>query len=403
MESESASTRMISIPSTIPFSSLSGPMPWLLRPRTGGDTLSLMAGHGRSCAIEVKRLVKAYGDNRVICGIDLEIRPGELLVLVGPSGCGKSTLLRCIAGLEGITSGDLFIDGRRANDVLPRDRDLAMVFQSYALYPHMTVAQNMAFSLTVRKMGKAEIESRVKGAAERLGLTELLGRLPKQLSGGQRQRVAVGRAIVRQPRGFLFDEPLSNLDASLRGQMRVQLKKLHSELGVTMVYVTHDQVEAMTLADRIAIIEGGHVRQVGTPEEIYERPSSRFVAGFIGSPPMNFFDGTMDPFGAVVRGNGFEVAISPRFASGEARRVTVGIRPTGLVPASGPAAVDAIVQVVERLGWESYVHVLVGDVEAVAQVESQAAAGLAPDSRVGFDVAPASVHLFDDRGEALRR
>ncbi len=355
-----------------------------------------------SCSIEVRALVKRYGDVTVLDGIDLAIEPGEFLVLVGPSGCGKSTLLRCIAGLEEITSGELVIDGKRSNDVHPRDRDLAMVFQSYALYPHMTVAQNMGFSLTVRKMKRDEISRRVGEAAERLGLTALLERTPKQLSGGQRQRVAVGRAIVRQPRGFLFDEPLSNLDASLRGQMRVELRKLHRELGVTMVYVTHDQVEAMTLADRIAILEAGRLLQVGTPSELFERPDSRFVAGFIGSPSMNFLDGTLDPSGPRVHGEGFEIPLPPSHAGlgEEPRDVTVGIRPTDLV--LGDGGCEAVVEVTERLGWESYVHVRIGGTEAVAQVQSQAADALCAGSKVTFSVEPGAVHLFDHDGEVIR-
>jgi len=354
-----------------------------------------------SCSIEVRGLVKRYGDVTVLDGIDLAIEPGEFLVLVGPSGCGKSTLLRCIAGLEDITDGELIIDGKRSNDVHPRDRDLAMVFQSYALYPHMTVAQNMGFSLTVRRMKREEIAKRVEEAADRLGLTKLLDRYPKQLSGGQRQRVAVGRAIVRQPRGFLFDEPLSNLDAALRGQMRVELRKLHRELGVTMIYVTHDQVEAMTLADRIAILEGGKLLQLGTPSELFERPDCRFVAGFIGSPSMNFLEGTFDPSGPVVKGEGFEIALPAPYAElGERRDVTAGIRPTDLVLGGGGC--EAVVEVTERLGWESYVHVRIGGTEAVAQVESQAADTLSPGSQVTFRVEAGAVHLFDRDGEVIR-
>ena len=354
-----------------------------------------------SCSIEVRGLHKRYGDVTVLEGIDLAIEPGEFLVLVGPSGCGKSTLLRCIAGLEDITEGELLIDGKRSNDVHPRDRDLAMVFQSYALYPHMTVAQNLGFSLTVRKMKREEIARRVQEAAGRLGLAHLLDRVPKQLSGGQRQRVAVGRAIVRQPRGFLFDEPLSNLDASLRGQMRVELRKLHEELGVTTIYVTHDQVEAMTLADRIALLEGGRLQQVGTPSELYERPDSRFVAGFIGSPSMNFLEATLDPSGPSARGEGFEIALPPAYEKlGEKRNVTVGIRPTDLVLGDGPC--EAVVEVTERLGWESYVHVRIGKAGAVAQVESQVADALEAGSTVTFRVEPDAVHLFGEDGEVIR-
>jgi multiple sugar transport system ATP-binding protein len=242
--------------------------------------------------IELKNLTKSYGGHQVIKGVDLEIRKGEFMVFVGPSGCGKSTLLRLISGLEDITSGEMLFDGARVNDVLPSKRGIAMVFQSYALYPHMTVFENMAFGMKLAKSGADAIKSRVTEAAKMLQIDHLLDRLPKQLSGGQRQRVAIGRAITRDPRVFLFDEPLSNLDAALRVQTRLEIAKLHHEMSdVTMVYVTHDQVEAMTLADRIAVLRDGLVEQVGTPSELYERPNSLFVAGFIGSPKMNFLEG----------------------------------------------------------------------------------------------------------------
>jgi ABC-type sugar transport system ATPase subunit len=391
----------------------------------------LEAAATKSGPIEVRGLVKAYGHNVVLEGIDLTIEPGEFLVLVGPSGCGKSTLLRCIAGLETITAGDLYIDGARSNDVHPKDRDLAMVFQSYALYPHMTVAENLAFSLTVRKLKRPEIERRVAEAAERLGLSDLMGRLPKQLSGGQRQRVAVGRAIVRQPRAFLFDEPLSNLDAQLRGEMRIELKRLHQELGVTMIYVTHDQVEAMTLADRITVLEGGRLQQVGAPAELFERPDNAFVAGFIGSPTMNFLPAELDTSGPRVIGEGFELALPEGYGALDHRgEVAVGIRPTALklkgeaclVPTSklndeGPASLAAratqdgttmstmsgVVDVVETLGFEAYLHVKVGGVEVVAQVPANELRGLASGDRVGLIVDPADLHLFaGPSGEALR-
>jgi multiple sugar transport system ATP-binding protein len=280
-----------------------------------------------------------------------------------------------------------------------------MVFQSYALYPHMTVRQNMAFSLTVRRMGRDEIESRVAEAARRLGLSEMLDRYPKQLSGGQRQRVAVGRAIVRQPRAFLFDEPLSNLDAALRGQMRIELKTLHRELDATMVYVTHDQVEAMTLADRIALLEGGYARQVGTPAELYERPSSKFVAGFIGSPPMNFLEGTFDPGKPGVSGDGFDLDLPGEYLGLEARGgVIVGIRPNELSMGGGrPGSVTGTVEVLETLGWESYVHVAIGGQQVIAQAESTFVSDLKPGSTVTFTVNPSAVHLFDTRTEEALR
>ena len=237
--------------------------------------------------LTARALRKSYGATDVLTGVDFAFEPGEYIVLVGPSGCGKSTLLRCIAGLETITSGDLLLGGRRVNDVAPRDRDVAMVFQSYALYPHMTVRENMAFALTLRRLPAADIERAVQEAAAMLELGPLLDRYPAALSGGQRQRVAMGRAIVRHPSTFLFDEPLSNLDPALRAHMRVELKRLHRRLGATIVHVTHDQVEAMTLADRIVVLHGGRVQQVGSPAELFEAPANTFVARFIGSPPMN--------------------------------------------------------------------------------------------------------------------
>ncbi len=293
---------------------------------------------------------KAYGDVRVLHGIDLAVESGEFLVLVGPSGCGKSTLLRCIAGLETISSGDLFIGDRRVNDVAPRDRDVAMVFQSYALYPHMTVRENMGFAMKLQRQSKTEIDAAVKDAAELLALESLLERYPKELSGGQRQRVAMGRAIVRRPKVFLFDEPRSNLDAALRTQLRVELKRLHHRFGTTMVYVTHDQVEAMTLADRIAVLEGGHLRQVGSPAELYDDPDNRFVAGFIGSPSMSFLETLEDNV----------LGVRPhQIALGDA-----------IIEGAGPVF-DGTVEVVETLGFESFVHVSLGEESVVARVEGR--------------------------------
>jgi len=298
-------------------------------------------------SLSFKSLKKSYGDVHVLHGIDMAVDDGEFLVLVGPSGCGKSTLLRCIAGLETISSGDLHIGDRRVNDVAPRDRDVAMVFQSYALYPHMTVRRNMAFALELRKTPKAEMDAAVQRAADMLALGPLLDRYPKELSGGQRQRVAMGRAIVRRPSVFLFDEPLSNLDAALRAQLRVELKSLHHRLGTTMVYVTHDQVEAMTLADRIAVLEGGHLQQLGSPAELYDDPANRFVAGFIGTPSMSFLEKVDDD-------------------------AVIGVRPHEVfLDSDGPGrTLDATVEVVETLGFESFVHAKVaGGDTVVARVE----------------------------------
>ena len=356
--------------------------------------------------ITLRNVVKAYDDNVVLKDIDLDINRGEFLVLVGPSGCGKSTLLRCIAGLEQITAGELQIDGRRCNDVHPKERDLAMVFQSYALYPHLTVAQNLAFSLTVRKMPKDEITARVAQAGERLGLSELLARYPKQLSGGQRQRVAVGRAIVRQPKAFLFDEPLSNLDADLRSRMRVELRKLHQDLRTTMIYVTHDQVEAMTLADRIVVLEGGLIQQVGTPDQLYYRPANRFVARFIGSPPMNFLNARLEKQNLVVSGEGFSFPLpeSYRALPDLPEKLLIGVRPLDLsLENQGDGTCRGRVEVVEPLGGEAYVHAAVGGVEVVAQVSGEAAGALKPGGEVSFRVRGENVHLFDPQSEIALR
>ncbi len=340
--------------------------------------------------VEFQDVVKRYGDVEVIHGADLSIADGEFLVLVGPSGCGKSTLLRMVAGLETVTAGRLLIDGRLVNEVPPRDRDVAMVFQSYALYPHMTVRDNMAFGLSVRRMPRDEVDRRVGEAAELMELGPLLDRLPKQLSGGQRQRVAIGRAIVRRPKVFLFDEPLSNLDAALRGRMRVEIKKLHRELGTTVIYVTHDQVEAMTLADRIAVTHEGTLQQVGSPAELYDAPANVFVAGFIGAPQMNFLDGRVGD--GVIRGSGFALPC-PGSARGD---VVVGVRPHDLrLAAEGEDALEATVDVIEPLGWESHLHCTVGGAPLLAQVEAADARGIRAGDAVRLAVDPARIHLFD--------
>ena len=360
-----------------------------------------------SGTIELRDLHKSYDDTRVLEGIDLRIEPGEFLVLVGPSGCGKSTLLRCVAGLEEVTSGGLFIDGRRCNDVHPKDRDLAMVFQSYALYPHMSVAENLAFSLTVRKFDRDEIDRRVQQVANRLGIADLLDRRSKQLSGGQRQRVAVGRAIVRDPTAFLFDEPLSNLDAALRARMRIELKKLHHDLDATMLYVTHDQVEAMTLADRIVVLDDGIIQQVGTPTELFERPANTFVAGFIGSPPMNFFD-AQTTGDTRLESADVELVLPQEYSAVDLpESVIAGIRPTGMKLGAENLAVAgllrATVEVVEPLGAGAYVHLVVDDTKAVAELPADQARELQFGDEIELSVAPEDVHVFDAQsGRVLR-
>jgi multiple sugar transport system ATP-binding protein len=297
---------------------------------------------------------KSFGQNLIVKGVDLQVREGEFLVMVGPSGCGKTTLLRLIAGLEQVDEGEVRIGGARVNDVPPRDRDVAMVFQSYALYPHMTVRENLAFGLTLRKYPKAEIDSRVQEAAQTLELAHLLERKPKQLSGGQRQRVAMGRAIVRRPKVFLFDEPLSNLDTALRVQMRGELARLHRRLGATMIYVTHDQVEAMTLATRVAVFNGGHLQQLGPPLELYNRPANRFVAGFLGSPSMNFLEARRE--GESLVGRGFTLPAPGGLAVGAGEAVLLGLRPQDLrISSKGP--LTGVVDAVERLGFDGFAFV----------------------------------------------
>ena len=304
--------------------------------------------------VTIRDLRKSYGAHPVVHGVSVDIPDGQFAVLVGPSGCGKSTLLRMIAGLEGITAGTIAIGGRVVNNLAPSERDIAMVFQNYALYPHKTVAANMGFALKMARMARAEIDARVARAADILGLQPYLARYPRELSGGQRQRVAMGRAIVRDPQVFLFDEPLSNLDAKLRVQMRSEIRELHQRLGTTTVYVTHDQIEAMTMADRIVVMREGRIAQVGAPLELYDRPADTFVAGFIGSPAMNLVEGT-------VRGGGLDVggAVLPlpwRLAEG--RAVTLGIRPEHLD--LDPAGFAATVVVVEPTGSETHVVLRLG-------------------------------------------
>ncbi len=323
--------------------------------------------------VNLKNVTKRFEKNLIaVDHVNLDVRDKEFVVLVGPSGCGKSTTLRMIAGLEEVSEGEIFIDGRRVNDVPPKDRDIAMVFQNYALYPHMTVYDNMAFGLKLRKFPKEQIRQRVMEAAEILGLTDLLDRKPKALSGGQRQRVAVGRAIVRKPKAFLFDEPLSNLDAKLRVQMRTEIIRLHKRLESTMIYVTHDQVEAMTMGDRIVVLNNGRVQQIDTPLNLYNRPQNRFVAGFIGSPAMNFFDCVVqNGESLVLKGKAFQFALPPRLkqylAPYTQRPVILGIRPED-IHLSAPAEhmkeqgmMQAEVDVVEPMGNEVFVYLHAGE------------------------------------------
>jgi len=351
--------------------------------------------------VTISEVRKAFGAMEVIHGIDVEIADGEFVVLVGPSGCGKSTLLRMIAGLEPVTSGDIAIGGRRVNHLSPSERDIAMVFQSYALYPHKTVAANMGFSLKLRGLSRADIARRVEEAAEILGLTPYLDRYPRALSGGQRQRVAMGRAIVRDPQVFLFDEPLSNLDAKLRVQMRTEIKELHQRLSTTTVYVTHDQIEAMTMADKIVVMNGGHVEQVGGPLELYDRPANTFVAGFIGSPAMNMMDaevaGVSDGRAALRLGGDTLEVPAPRGLDG-AGAVTLGLRPEHLKLAD--SGLPAEVRVVEPTGSETHVVLRFHDREITAAFKDRLA--LKPGDRVHLAADEDHVHLFDSaRGQRI--
>ncbi|WPD18735.1 ABC transporter ATP-binding protein [Thermaerobacter composti] len=391
--------------------------------------------------VQLVEVTKRFGSTVAVDRVSLDIADGEFLVLVGPSGCGKSTLLRLIAGLEDVTEGEIYIDDRNVNDVPPKDRDVAMVFQNYALYPHMTVYDNMAFGLRMRKVPRDEIDRRVRQAAETLGLTHLLKRRPAQLSGGQRQRVALGRAIVRDPKVFLMDEPLSNLDAQLRVQMRTELARLHQRLGTTTIYVTHDQVEAMTLGDRIAVLRDGKLQQVATPHEIYARPANVFVASFIGSPPMNFVRGQVESredgvwftgegltcrlegelaeaAAAYLRtGDGFGSSDGDRAgASGQGRRDAIlGVRPehvqarladegsvagtgaSGVAAGQGPHLV-ATVEVVEPLGAETYVYVTAGSLALTVRVDPRMV--LRPGDRLALTLETGHLHLFDAATEA---
>ncbi len=353
-----------------------------------------------------KNVTKVFpGGVTAVAEFNLEIQDKEFLVLVGPSGCGKSTTLRMVAGLEEITSGDIFIGGRIVNDVPPKDRDIAMVFQNYALYPHMTVYKNMAFGLKLRKFRKDEIDKRVHEAAEILDIKDLLNRKPKALSGGQRQRVAVGRAIVRKPKVFLFDEPLSNLDAKLRVQMRAEISKLHNRLQATMIYVTHDQLEAMTMGDRIVVMKDGYIQQVDSPIQLYDHPANKFVAGFIGTPPMNFIEGQVEASnGKVFFNEGtFRVRLSDHLAkavaSAHGHPITFGIRPEDIKdrehsPDADPdSCVNSRVEVVEPLGAESIWYLTTGKSVFQARVDAHAKAEVNKEKNLVFNVDKA--HLFD--------
>ncbi len=348
--------------------------------------------------IELRKIYKSYGRERVIHGVDCKIVDGEFLVIVGPSGCGKSTLLRMIAGLETISEGEIVIGGRVVNDLEPAERDIAMVFQNYALYPHMSVYGNMAYGLKIRGLPKAEIEARVSKAAAMLEITELLPRKPRQLSGGQRQRVAMGRAIVREPSVFLFDEPLSNLDAKLRVQMRLEIKKLQQDLGITSVYVTHDQVEAMTLGHRLLVLNAGVVEQLGSPLDLYERPTTLFVAGFIGSPAMNLLAVRVDSRGATAELTGGDKFALPagRFAAAAGRTVTLGVRPEHLEFAGDNDGVARLtVQVIEQLGADTVIHGHFGSDRTDLIMRVPGIMHLKPGEVLPVRVAPKHLHLFD--------
>ncbi|HZM48167.1 MAG TPA: sn-glycerol-3-phosphate ABC transporter ATP-binding protein UgpC [Burkholderiales bacterium] len=359
--------------------------------------------------VVLKELNKNYDEVRAVKDVNLTIRDKEFLVLVGPSGCGKTTTLRMVAGLEEITSGEISIGDRIVNDLPPRDRDIAMVFQNYALYPHMSVYDNMAFGLKMRKFPKPEIQKRVQDAAEILGIQELLKRKPRQLSGGQRQRVAVGRAIVRQPQVFLFDEPLSNLDAQLRVQMRVELKRLHERLETTAIYVTHDQVEAMTLGSRVVVMKDGWVQQVGEPMEVYAKPLTKFVAGFIGSPSMNFLPVTLTDGGGALfaEAAGIKIKVPPQkmqcLMPYKGQSVTLGVRPEDLrVGASSDSAdlsFEAVVEVVEPLGAEILLDTKAANQQIVARVEPTVTTRSHEKIRLTF--IPDRIHFFDAKTEQV--
>ncbi len=374
-----------------------------------------MRGKAVSMAkVTLKNIKKVYDKNvTAVHDFNLEIADKEFIVLVGPSGCGKSTTLRMVAGLEEITDGELYIDDKLVNAVPPKDRDIAMVFQNYALYPHMTVYENLAFALKLRKEKKDEIERKVQQAAEILGITELLKRKPKALSGGQRQRVAIGRAIVREPKVFLMDEPLSNLDAKLRNQMRAEIIKLRERIDTTFIYVTHDQIEAMTLGDRIVIMKDGWIYQIGTSQDVFNRPANKFVASFIGTPQMNFFDAELTLAGGnyVIRAAGIDMMLSSdkqkilQQKKQEPCKVTLGIRPEhiNVVKADTPNAIKAKVDVSEMMGSEIYLHLVMGEKDVVIRVQIS---DMTPQvfepgkaNYIYFEIPELMIHLFDAESE----
>ncbi|MCJ7626139.1 MAG: sn-glycerol-3-phosphate ABC transporter ATP-binding protein UgpC [Anaerolineaceae bacterium] len=356
-------------------------------------------------SVSYKNVSKKFGDVTALSDLNLDIDDKEFLVLVGPSGCGKSTALRCLAGLEEISSGDVLIGDQVVNDVPPKDRDIAMVFQSYALYPHMSVYDNMAFGLKLRKFNKEDIQTRVDEAAKILGIEQLLKRKPRELSGGQRQRVAVGRAIVREPKVFLFDEPLSNLDAKLRVQTRGEISRLHQRLQATFIYVTHDQVEAMTMATRIAVLNLGILQQLDSPKKLYDKPANLFVAGFIGSPSMNFFPAVLEKSDGdlFVKNEAFNVKIpesrAAQYLPFAGKEVIFGIRPEDihnpayLPPDVYPASVKIKVDMMELMGHEIYLYLVAGDNDFVARVDPRSSYTIGEEIEVAFNMA--NIHLFD--------
>lgn len=371
----------------------------------------LPAGGAPALRCAARGIKKSFGATSILKGVDLEIPEGSFAVLVGPSGCGKSTLLRLVAGLELADQGTIQLAGRDVTQLPPRDRDVAMVFQSYALYPHLTVRDNLAFGLKLRGTPESEIASRIKEASAMLGLDKLLDRLPKQMSGGQRQRVAMGRAIVRRPTIFLFDEPLSNLDAALRAEVRVEIRRLHDRLNATTLYVTHDQVEAMTLADTLWVLNGGLVEQKGPPLEVYERPRTKFVATFLGSPQMNLVDGVLvkEDGRYVAEGGGVRALVDEeRFGADleEGRAVTIGIRPHDLTLAKdgAPSVAELKVELVEALGFEAFAHgwLRASGPSIVARLEAEDARRVRPGEAIPLAAPPKRVHLFDPKtGKAL--